>query len=78
MLPQFRWVTKGLSTLITHMGCFSSVNFSVINQGRVLLGGISTFWASKGSLFTVSYQVVKEREGLQEGFPTAAALEELL
>lgn len=33
MLFQFRNVTKGLPTLLIHRGCFSSVNFWVINNG---------------------------------------------
>lgn len=78
VLPQFRWVAEGLPTLVTHVGRSSRVALPVTNQGHVLLGGISTFGATEGSLLTVSYQVVEEREGLREGFPAAAAPDSLL
>lgn len=75
--PQFKQVAKGLPTFLTHVGCFSSVNFSVTEKGRVL-GDISTCWTQEGPLFTVRHQVVEQRKGPWEGFPTATTLEGFL
>lgn len=75
--PPFKQVAKGLPTFLTHVGCFSSVNFSVTEKGRVL-GDISTCWTQEGPLFTVSHQVVEQRKGPCEGFPTATTLEGFL
>ena len=33
MCPQAKQVAEHLPTFLTHMGCFSSVSFSVLNQG---------------------------------------------
>ncbi|KAB1274621.1 hypothetical protein Cadr_000012396 [Camelus dromedarius] len=79
LCPFSRPGSEGFPTQAALIGTFSSVDFPVLIQARaVLLGGISTCWAPGGSLFGVSYEVVKERKGLQEGLPAVSALERLL
>lgn len=68
-------MNEGLPTLFTHMGCFSIVNFSVVNKSRFLLGHISTWQATHGLLFSVSHLFVKQRKGAQEGSPIVTATE---
>lgn len=65
---------EGFSTLLTHMSCFSAVNFSVIEKSRRLLKHISTWQTSKGFYLSKSSLVTKESKDAQEGLPAITAI----
>lgn len=75
----FRRVAEGIPTLLTHMGRFSSVTFSLSNKRQFLLEGISACWASPGSPFSGNLRWLRRGElALEQRFPTDAASEGLL